>query len=165
MQQNDIEKKLWEYIDGVLNASEQKEINALIATDAVWKETYQQLLLMHEMLHEENILEHPSMRFTQNIMDVVAIIQPATRITTLSKNWFVRSFAVFFIVVTLFCVAVLSFSGTNSEATPGKHQFFTGIFNHVDSTTLYIAALVNCVVLLILADKYLTYRKQLTMNN
>lgn len=77
---NDIEVRLWEYIDGFSNDAEKSAIEKLIAENAEWKAKYHELLEVHQSLNLVE-LEGPSMRFTRNVMEEIAKYQiaPATK--------------------------------------------------------------------------------------
>ena len=61
---NEIEVRLWEYIDGFNSDTERSAIEKLIAENAEWKAKYHALLDVHQSLNLAE-LEEPSMRFTK----------------------------------------------------------------------------------------------------
>jgi anti-sigma factor RsiW len=75
----DIEIRLWEYMDGLGDASERAAVEELIQTHTEWRAKYAELLELNEMLQLTE-LEAPSMRFTKNVMEEIAHhhIAPAT---------------------------------------------------------------------------------------
>ena len=79
-EQHDIEQQLWEYIDGISSTEEKSAIEKLLETNLEWKNKYHELLQVSQLLKSSE-LEHPSMRFTQNVMDTIAKyhIAPATK--------------------------------------------------------------------------------------
>lgn len=97
---NDIEVKLWEYIDGFSNDAEKSAIEKLIAENAEWKAKYHELLEVHQSLNLVE-LEEPSLRFTKNVMEEIARyhIAPATR-TYINKKviWGIGLFFVTMII-------------------------------------------------------------------
>ena len=66
-----MEDRLWDYIDGRMDAAERKAIEALLASDAAVREQYEDMLAVHTALSDAG-LEEPSMRFTRNVMEAVA---------------------------------------------------------------------------------------------
>src|SRR5437868_14200161 len=94
----DIELKIWDYIDGTVPATERSAIEKLIAENALWRNKYHELLQVHELINATE-LEQPSLRFTKNVMEEIAKyhIAPATR-NYINKK-IVWGIAIFFITV------------------------------------------------------------------
>lgn len=67
---SNIEEKLWDYIDGNCSAEEQQAIKALIESDEIYSNKYQQLLAINADF-EELELEEPPMAFTFRVMEAV----------------------------------------------------------------------------------------------
>lgn len=79
-QQQNIEQQLWSYIDGLSSNEERSAIQKSIETNLEWKNKYHELTEMHQLINSAE-LEHPSMRFTKNVMEEIAKlhIAPATK--------------------------------------------------------------------------------------
>src|SRR6187399_193038 len=79
-QQQNIEQQLWSYIDGLSTTDERSAIQKMIETNLEWKNKYQELIEMHQLVNATE-LEYPSMRFTKNVMEKIAMlhIAPATK--------------------------------------------------------------------------------------
>src|SRR5437773_12067511 len=71
-----IDDRLWEYIDGVSSADERSAIEKLLETDQQWKEKYNELLELHQLV-QSSTLEEPSLRFTKYVMEGMATYQIA----------------------------------------------------------------------------------------
>jgi hypothetical protein len=93
-----IEGRLWDYIDGVATVEEKTIIEQLIASNAEWRDKYVELLEVQQLLQSSE-LEAPSMRFTKNVMEEISKlhIAPATK-TYINKN-IIRGLAIFFITL------------------------------------------------------------------
>ncbi len=91
----EMEKHIWEYIDGLSDATTKADILKRISEDPVWHSRYSELMNIHEMLKKED-LEMPSLRFTKNIMEEIAHLHvaPATK-NYINKN-VIRGFYGFF---------------------------------------------------------------------
>ena len=78
--QENIEQQLWSYIDGFSSREEKAVVEQLIATSIEWKNKYNELLDVHNLMNASEI-EQPSMRFTKNVMEEIAKlhIAPATK--------------------------------------------------------------------------------------
>ena len=93
-----MEGRLWDYIDGVATVEEKTIIEQLIASNAEWRDKYGELLEVQQLLQSSE-LEAPSMRFTKNVMEDISKlhIAPATK-TYINKN-IIRGLAIFFITL------------------------------------------------------------------
>ena len=163
MNRIEIEETLWSYIDGLSTEAEKAEIHVLLKTDPLWKDAYQELKSVQQLLNTSE-LEEPSMRFTRNVMEEIARlhIAPATR-TYINKN-IVYGLGIFFAVMI---AGLLVFTGVLIWSTPaGSAASFDVGMSKVewsrlfDSTYLKIFLMMNTVLVLMLLDKYLSGKKQ-----
>jgi hypothetical protein len=79
-QEQNIEQQLWAYIDGVSSREEISSVERLLQNNLEWKNKYHELIEIHQLMNAAE-LEHPSMRFTKNVMEKIAQyhIAPATK--------------------------------------------------------------------------------------
>jgi len=79
-EQQNIEKQLWDYIDGFSSNEERTSIEKLLQSNFEWKNKYHELLEVQQLLKSSE-LEVPSLRFTKNVMEEIAKlhIAPATK--------------------------------------------------------------------------------------
>jgi len=100
--QQNMDERLWDYIDGRLAAEEKPFIEQLIATNNRWKSKYHELLDVHELMSHHLELDQPSMRFTQNVMEEIGKlhITPAAK-TYINKRviWGIGGFFLLTIVI------------------------------------------------------------------
>ena len=89
---------IWAYIDGTCDEAEQQRIAGLIATDAVWQSQYQELRLLNEALNGSLEMDQPSMRFTKDVMDIVATTHIARPASTFINPLVIKGIAAFFII-------------------------------------------------------------------
>jgi hypothetical protein len=94
----DIEARLWEYIDGFSNDAEKSAIEKLLAENAEWKAKYHALLEVHQSLNLVE-LEGPSLRFTKNVMEEIAKYQIAPATKTYINSKIIWGIGVFFITM------------------------------------------------------------------
>ena len=98
MQQNeDIELRLWEYIDGAGTAAERECVAALIGNDEVWKQTYAELMAFQGELDASLVPQAPSAAFTQGVMSTIAAPKPVP-MRQYINNSLMRGIAAIFIV-------------------------------------------------------------------
>lgn len=161
---NEIEARLWEYLDGFSNEEERSVIEKLIAENAEWKAKYHELLEVHQSLNLVE-LEQPSMRFTKNVMEEIAKyhIAPATKTYINSKVvWGIGFFFILMIVgFIIYGVAQINWSAaSNSKSTLGVD------LNKVDYSSMFNNNFVNGFMMLnvilglFLFDRYLNNKKK-----
>src|SRR5437870_2632266 len=93
-----MEERLWSYIDGVAAAEERTVVEKLIEASREWKEKYNELLELHQLVQSSS-LDEPSMRFTKNVMEEIGKyhIAPATK-TYINKK-IIWGIGIFFILL------------------------------------------------------------------
>jgi hypothetical protein len=166
-----MEERLWDYIDGLSSPDEQSTLQALIAENIEWQRKYKELLNVHQMMQATE-LEAPSMRFTKNVMEEIALLQvaPATK-TYINKN-VIRSIGGFFLAMIagflVYCLGQFKWSGAGPSATfvprmnldldsEMKKFNWAKVFNSA-YTNIFILVLV--ILGLIMLDMYLQRKKQ-----
>ena len=169
-----IEQQLWNYIDGTASQKEILFVEHMIATDEVWKQQYNQLLELNQLLAKEIELDEPSMRFSKNVMEQISGIQPARpTIQYINKN-IIRSIAAIFIfAITAFVVYGFTkikwtASGSSFSLPFELKNEYTDKFNFsklLSSTWINIILMVNVFLGLLLLDGSLRRRKKLRVNN
>lgn len=162
MNRLEMEEKLWSYIDGFSTEADKAAVETLLKTEPVWKETYQELLSVQQLLNSSE-LEEPSMRFTRNVMEEIAKfhIAPAAK-TYINKN-IVYGLGIFF---TVMIIGLLVFTAVLVSSSPASSHSFNINLNKFewnklfDSTYIKVFLMVNTVLVLVLLDKYLSGKKQ-----
>ena len=156
LEEDEIEVKLWEYIDGLAKADERSAIEKLVQENAEWKAKYQELLEVHESLNLVE-LEQPSLRFTKNVMEEIARLQiaPAAKQYINSKIiWGIGGFFITVIVSFLvYGLAQIDWSTSQSVNTGVLDKItdadYTKVFNN---TFVNVFIMLNVVLGLILLD-------------
>jgi hypothetical protein len=150
-----IEEQLWSYIDNSCNEAEHERMETNIATDAVWKSTYQKLLSIHHQLQAVT-LEQPSMRFTKNTMEQLADLKIAPKINyTVNSNIIKAALAVsIMLLVAFFAYIIIAADWTTPAAT---HDFLDKI---KVSTVMYSTLFTIVILLLVLIDTSLHRNRQ-----
>ena len=162
--QQQIEDRLWDYIDGNAGAEEKSFIEHLVETNLEWKAKYKELLEVHQLMQSSLELDEPSLRFRQNVMEEIAKYQiaPATK-SYINKN-IIRGIGAFFIVMVV-GFFVSGFAQVNwADASSGTTLPVD--FSKVDwnvffnNTYMNIFMMVNIVLGLMLLDMYLGKKKK-----
>lgn len=160
--QQNMEDRLWDFIDGTCTEADKSFIQQLVETNLEWKAKYNELLEVHQLMKHSLELDEPSLRFRQNVMEEIARYQiaPATR-TYINKN-IVRGIAAFFIIMVVGFIisgfAQVNWASGSDTFLPdlGKiewNKFFS-------STYTNIFLMVNIILGLILLDMYLNKKKK-----
>ena len=110
VQNEDIEIRIWEYIDNQCSEGERAQITNLIATNTLWDQKFRELSALNSSFTEKLDLEQPSMRFSKNVMDAVA----ATHVAPAAKKYInlgiIKGIAAFFLlaIAITICYALAS---------------------------------------------------------
>lgn len=163
----EMEARLWEYIDGLGSAEEQSAIEKLVAENAAWKAKYHELLELHQSINLVE-LEQPSLRFTKNVMEEIARlhITPATR--QYINNKVIWGIAAFFITVIV-SFLIYGFSQVNwTTADSANNDLVNKVVNAdyskmFNNTFVNVFMMLNVVLGLMLLDRYLSNKKKKLM--
>jgi hypothetical protein len=169
MKEQQIEEQLWSYIDGSASAAEKVFVEKMLASHDEWKAKYKEQLELHQLLMNETELEQPPLRFTKNVMEQVAGVQPKAATSTYINKNIIRSIAAFFII-TIGSLLIYSFSqinwaasGSNSTLIPYDLKDIQlpkfEIAKLFNSTVLYSLLMVTVVLGLMLFDGFLRRKK------
>jgi len=158
----EMEIRLWDYIDGHCSGTEKLAVQELIVTDRGWQVRYEQLTRLHEELLQHQETEQPSMRFAKNVMENIAISAIARPAKAYVNKWVVRSIAAFFIIGLIVLVVTsisslgpgIDFSG-DTTLMPAflKNVSFTQVFS---SGTFLFSVAASTVAGLAFLDTYRT---------
>ena len=159
---NTIEQQLWDYIDGNLNETQRKSIEEKIETDISVKLQYEELLNLNAAFSEME-LDEPSMSFTRNVMDSVALEPAPVSLKTKVDNRIIYSIGGFFVISLM---ALLGYVFYNSTFTMPDFSRYMSVSFEIDKvitpTSLYIFLGIDLVLGLIYIDYFL--RKKLNHN-
>jgi len=169
-QQENIEQRLWSYIDGFSSKEDKTAIEKMIASNPGWRNKYHELLEVHRLMSTSE-LEQPSMRFTKNVMEEIAKlhIAPATK-NYINKKiiWGIAGF--FFTLITVFLI--YGFSQVEwTSATDSKYSIDLSRLSQVDYSKIFNNNFVNGFMMLnvllglvlldrVLANKRKKFQKQ-----
>ena len=94
----DMEKQLWDYIDGLSSREERTSIEKLLESNLEWKNTYHELLEVQQLLTSSE-LEQPSLRFTKNVMEEIAKLHIAPAAKNYINKKIIWGIGAFFITL------------------------------------------------------------------
>lgn len=166
--QQNIEERLWNFIDGTISANEKTVIEDLLQTNAAWKTKYNELLQVNELLKSSE-LEAPSLRFSKNVMEEIAKLHigPATK--SYINNKIIWGLGFFFIAMfvgfIIYGFSQMNFS-SGQESSLSKNLDKIDFSKFFNNTWVNAFMMINVVLGLFLFDAYLTnkrkeFRKQL----
>ncbi|MDN3586600.1 hypothetical protein QWY86_07990 [Pedobacter aquatilis] len=154
-----MEQQLWDYIDGNLNDAERNEIEHLLATDVEIKQQYEELLLVNETLSGIEI-DAPSMSFTRNVMENVALEPAPVVLKTKVDTRIIFGIAMFFLMSILgifgYVISTTNFTMPNFNLNLSLNF---SIENYITPTALYVFIGIDLILALIFVDYFL--RKKL----
>ena len=157
-----MEQRLWAYIDGQINKNEIPVIEKLIAGNTEWKSKYAELMDVHQTINLIE-LEQPSMRFTRNVMEEIAkfYIAPATK--KYINNKVIWGIGIFFLTmlagILIYGIAQIDWSaGTDASSTLGIDLNKINYSQMFDSTLMNVFMMLNVILGLFLLDRYLSVR-------
>jgi len=152
---NTIEQQLWDYIDGNLDEPSKKAIEEKIASDAEIKSQYDDLLKFN--LSFEGIdLDEPSMSFTRNVMESVALVPAPVAMKTKVDKKIIYSIGSFFVFSLLALFGyVLYNSNLSMPQFDMNVNFDFNLDQYITPTTVYSFLFADLVIGLIFLDQFL----------
>jgi hypothetical protein len=161
----EMEKLIWEFIDGQCNEAEKAIITRHLAEDPVWYSKYAELITIHEMLQKEE-LEMPSLRFTKNVMEEIAHfhVAPAAK-NYINKN-VIRGFMAFFLIMIgglfIYFIEQIHWSTNSTGNLIPAYSLNANKVNWsflLNNAYVNIFIGINVILGLILIDKYMQGKK------
>jgi len=161
-----MEERLWDFIDGMSDPDEQSLVRRLLAEDNAWQQRYQELMAVDEaMQHHE--LDAPSLRFTKNVMEQIALfhVAPATK-TYINKN-VIRGITAFFLIMIIglliYFFGQFHWTSTSTDNLVPQYSIDANKLNlgkALNNTYVNVFILINVILGFILLDKYLQNKKR-----
>ncbi|KIA92842.1 hypothetical protein OC25_15765 [Pedobacter kyungheensis] len=152
---NTIEQQLWDYIDGTLDEAAKKALEAKIAADPEIKVQYEALLKLNSVLGTLD-LDEPSMSFTRNVMESIALEPAPVALKTKVNTRIIYAIGGFFVLSLLGILGYL-FYQTKASFTgfTMPEKFNINLDSYITPTTLYVFLFVDLVIGLIFLDQFL----------
>ncbi|MBO9634313.1 MAG: hypothetical protein J7578_14455 [Chitinophagaceae bacterium] len=150
-----MELRLWDYIDGLSSTEERSFIEKLIEENIEWRRKYHELLDAHQLLQQNIELDEPSMRFSANVMDAIAHEKIAPAASSYIKKPVIRGIAIFFLVSFVAMLVYVGVSLDWSALNKPNSSFKLPELNlgkYMSSTLFNSMAIVTVVLALALID-------------
>ncbi|MGQ7853565.1 hypothetical protein ACUN24_04895 [Pedobacter sp. WC2501] len=152
---NTIEQQLWDYIDGNLDESSKKAIEEKITLNAEVKSQYEDLLKLN-LVFDGLDLDEPSMSFTRNVMESVAMVPAPVAMKTKVDKKIIYGISGFFVISLL---ALLGYVFYNVNLEVPKFDLKVNLdFNlekYITPAAIYTFLFADLVIGLIFLDQFL----------
>ena len=158
---NNIDDRLWEFIDGQSSMEEKSAIENLIETSKQWKEKYHELLELHQLV-QSSTLEEPSLRFTKNVMEEIAKYQIAPAAKAYINKKIIWGIGIFFITLIIGFL-IYGFGQVDWNANDNTLPIDISKVNYgkfFNNTYVNVFMMINVVLGLMLLDRYLAAKKK-----
>jgi hypothetical protein len=151
-----VEQLFWEVLDGTATPTDSGRAELLRETSPEWAELYDELKTLHLMLDGAAEPDQPSMRFTQNVLDMIREAKPASPVKQLSP-WVLR-IAVSVLGIVLAATAWIFFQTSGASSAPdSRHVDMLSDFRFDRFTSFGLAAAIMAGWMLI--DAWLRFRQ------
>ena len=158
-----MEERLWEYIDGMATQEEMTVIASLIEADAAWRAKYGELLSVHHLMQSAE-LEEPSMRFTKNLMEEIAMLKIAPAAKTYINKKIIWGIAIFFITMIagflIYGIGQVKWSGGSGDPRLPVDISSIDLSPMFNNTFINVFMMMNLVLGLFLFDRYLANKRK-----
>jgi len=158
---NNIDDRLWEFIDGQSSMEEKSAIENLIETNKQWKEKYHELLELHQLV-QSSTLEEPSLRIIKNVMEEIAKYQIAPAAKAYINNKIIWGIGIFFITLIIGFL-IYGFGQVDWNANDNTLPIDISKVNYgkfFNNTYVNVFMMINVVLGLMLLDRYLAAKKK-----
>ncbi|UKT63485.1 anti-sigma factor family protein [Pedobacter mucosus] len=157
---NTIEEQLWDYIDGNLSETEAGVIEAEILNNVEFKAKYEELSKLN-LAFQKLDLDEPSMSFTRNIMENIALLPAPVAMKTKVDTRIIYSIGGFFILSLLALFGYTVYDANLSWSSFNVAQKFTLEIDHlITPLTTNVFLFMDLILCLVLMDYVL--RKKVT---
>jgi len=155
-----IEERLWDYIDGNSSSEEKITIEQLLQSDPSVKQLHEEFLAVNNALKFSE-LEEPSMRFTKNVMEQVALEPAPKALQTKVDSRIIKVIAGFFIGSLSLLVGFSLFQMDWSAGFEGFDLNVPSVdwSKYFGSSVVQGALIVLVIATLAVIDRYRHWRK------
>lgn len=164
--QQNMEERLWDYLDGSCSAEEKSFIDNLVTTQEEWRMKYHELMEVQQIMQGSLELDQPSLRFSQNVMEEIAKYHIAPAAKSYINKKIIYGIGIFFLVMIvgffIYGLGQINWSDTSgSNDLLSKYNVnkidFSRFFNN---TYTNVFMMVNVVMGLMLLDMYLGKKRK-----
>ena len=162
--EEEMETRLWEYIDDTIDQQQKSEIQQLIEQHTAWRLKYQELLDVRQLLLNTE-LDQPSLRFSRNVMEEIARHQIAPATGKYINQKIIWGLAAFFIIMIvgflIYGIGQIDWSAaSNSNSSLGIDLDKVDYSKMFSNSFVNIFMMLNVILGLMLFDRWLNRKKK-----
>lgn len=155
MTREEIEIQLWEYLDGTCGEADKNRLGQLISGNPVWKQYYIDISMLHTSISAGVVLDHPSLRFTKNVMDAAIKEQIALPAKKYINKTIVQGIAAILLIMIGSMFIYTLTTVTESNVTNNFLSYNINMGNILNSSFFIMIIPVNIVLALIFLESLL----------
>lgn len=150
-----IEVKLWDYIDGILNDDEKHLIKDLIDEDDIVREKYLEICSFNSSINSHIEFEEPSMGFTYTLLNKLEVLNSPLSNKVKVNTKIIYGIASFFLVSLLCLLGYILFhlNVTHTNTVSNLQTALHLNFSFFKTQGLQIFIVVDIVLLLLWIDR------------
>jgi magnesium-transporting ATPase (P-type) len=152
---NNLEQRIWDYLDGIGTEEEREFTKQLINSDPEFQTVFEELSAIHLSVSSLN-LDEPSMSFNRNVMEKIQMEPLPGSVKSLIDQRVIYGITAFFLITISALLGVLFYQIDWTQQS-GMYmpeyklpEFDTS--NYVNSTTINILFFVDIIIALYLFD-------------
>jgi anti-sigma factor RsiW len=149
---NNMEEKLWDYVDGTCSEEERLAIASLIEKDAAWRTAFNDMLAINNDI-AETTLDEPSMAFSYKVMEGIRAHEASKPLKASVSKYIIGAIAGFFILSLLVIILVIFANARQNTAinVTGNVPYLSAL---TGSGVRNIFFYLDVMLLLFLADAF-----------
>lgn len=155
---NNMEEKLWEYIDGTCSGEERVAIAALIEKDAVWRTAFNNMRAINSEISEMT-LDEPSMAFSYKVMEGVRALEASKPLKTSVSKYIIGGIAGFLVLTIVVIVTVILADAKQNAGAIATDLNLPNISAVTLSSVIRAFFYFDIMLLLFLADAFLRRKR------
>jgi len=164
---NNLEQRIWDYLDGTGTDEERELIKKLIGSDPEFRALYKELGSIHLSVSSLD-LDEPSMSFSRNVMEKIQLEPVPGSVKSLIDKRVIYGITAFFLITITALLGVIFYqidwtqqSGLDMPEYK-LPEFDTS--NYINSTTINIFFFTDIIIALYLFDEFLSKRQGIKVN-
>ena len=160
--QQQMEERLWDYVDGSSSVEERSIIEKLLESNLEWKSKYHEFLEVHQLMQSTE-LESPSMRFSKNVMEEIAKLHIAPATKNYINKKIIWGLGIFFITLVVgFLIYGFGQIDWNAkgDSTISENLSKVNFSKFFNNTWVNVFMMINVVLGLFLLDNFLSNKRK-----
>jgi magnesium-transporting ATPase (P-type) len=164
---NNLEERIWDYLDGTGTEEEREFTKLLIGSDSEFRALYEELRSIHLTVSSLD-LDEPFMSFNRNVMEKIQLEAVPGSVKSLIDKRVIYGITAFFLITITALLGVLFYQIDWTRQTsfdmPEYKMPEIDTSNYLNSTLINIFFFADLIVALYLFDGFLSKRKSPRVN-